>query len=258
MKKLIFSFFLCSGIVHAEALNVSVKNFKFDYHAPSGQGSAAEFSYGAETHKDVTVSVDKLETSFKFQVTGIEASDYEFKNAPAFLTSAETMSVAGLTVALDQSFALSLGSGVFASPKNTLELNGLNVTCNRGAEDEPLDQLFSGCSQNMIFKSSKFTSEGMEEALSAVMAEAIKVTSVDLKVSSGKYNLSADVKASVSGKVKSTGSLSYDATKSVLTLKITEVKFSILNITSKVFDELEKKESEKFKVSRPYVYITVK
>lgn len=258
MKKLLLSFALCSGIVYAEAPSVSVKNFSFDYHSPSGQGTAIEFSLGAETHQNVAVGVEKEQSTFKFHVSGLETSDYEFKNAPDFLTEAESISIRNLSVNFDKTFVMSLASGVFDSPKSSLNLEGLSVSCNKGSESNAIDQMLSGCAQSMSFKTTKFSSESIEEALTQVMAEAIKINGVDLKVASGKYNLSAEVKASVSGKVKSNGSLSYDATRSLLTVKISEVKFSIFNITGKVFDELKKKESDKFKVKEPYVYITVK
>jgi hypothetical protein len=119
----------------------------------------------------------------------------------------------------------------------------------------------------MTLKSSKFQSQEAEESLAAVLSETISkaisgsdvtVNSVDLKTNAGKYDLSADVKAQVSGKVKSNGNMSYDPASGKLTLKISEVKFSILNITGKVFDELKKNESDKLKVKEPYVYYTIK
>jgi hypothetical protein len=258
MKKLILSLILCSGFVQAQTPSVSVRNFSFEYHSPSGQGTAAEFTLGSDIHQNVAVAVEKSESNFKFHVSGLETSDYEFKNAPKFLTDAESISISNLSVAFDKTLNIGLSSGLFSSPDSSLHLEGLSVNCNKGSTEDVVDQLISGCTQSMVFKTSKFTSESIEEALTEVMAEAIKINGVDLKVNAGKYNLSAEVKASVSGKVKSNGSMSYDASKSLLTLKISEVKFSIFNITGKVFDELKKKESDKFKVNEPYVYITVK
>ena len=86
----------------------------------------------------------------------------------------------------------------------------------------------------------------------------VGVSALDLKTNAGKYDLSAEVKAQVSGKVKSNGNMSYDASAGKLTLKISEVKFGFLNITGKVFDELKKQQSETLKVNEPYVYYSLK
>jgi len=50
----------------------------------------------------------------------------------------------------------------------------------------------------------------------------------------------------------------YEAAAKKITVKVSEVKFSYLDVTSQVFDELKKQESESVKVSKPYIYITIK
>lgn len=262
MKKLLFSFVLFSSFVHAGSMNVLVRNFNFTYSDPHGTGTAESFTRSQTKSSAVQVDVNKFDTTFKLSVSGSENHEFELENAPSFMTEADTMSVSGFNLNYDQKLTLSLGSGRFNSEKNNLKLDNLSVDCDKVQGEEIMDQLISGCLQRMNFKSSKFSSqvieESLEKALSDIQGEEVTVNSVDLKFSTGKYSLSADVKASVSGKVKSNGTATYDVEKGILTLKISEVKFSILNITSKVFDELEKKETEKFVVSKPYVYISIK
>lgn len=267
MKSLLCGFVLLSGVAHADALNVNVKNFNFTYKNPHGEGIAASFSRSQLINTEAQVIVDKVDKNFKLQVTGAETQEFEFKDAPAFMTEADTMTVNGFNLDLSQKLTLSLASGRFNSPEDSLKLDGLSLDCNRDAvQAEVMDQLISGCIQRMSFKSSKFSSAAVETAFVQVLSEAfasalkadIGVNSLDLKTNSGKYDLSADVKAQVSGKVKSNGNMSYDPASGKLTVKISEVKFGFLNITGKVFDELKKNESEKLKVKEPHVYYTVK
>lgn len=267
MKSLLCGFILLSGMAHADALNVNVKNFNFTYTAPHGEGTASSFSRSAFINNEAHVSVDKVDKDFKLQVSGAENQEFEFKNAPSFMTEAQTMTVSGFKLDLSQKLTLSLGAGRFNSPEDSLKLDGLNLDCNRDSTHaEVMDQLISGCIQKMSFKSSKFSSASVDSAFVDVLSEAfasalkadLGVNSVDIKTNGGKYDLSAEVKAQISGKVKSNGIMSYDAATGKLTVKISEVKFGILSITGKVFDELKKNESDKLKVKEPYVYYTIK
>lgn len=259
---------LSTSVVCAESLNINVKSFNFTYTNPHGEGTAASFSRSQFIDEELKVNVDKIDKDFKLSVSGAETQEFEFKDAPSFMTDADTMSVSNFNLSLAEKLNLTLGAGRFNSPENSLKLDGLNLDCSRDvSQAEVMDQLISGCIQKMSLKSSKFQSQGAEETLAAVLSETISkaingsdvtVNSVDLKTNAGKYDLSADVKAQVSGKVKSNGNMAYDPANGKLTLKISEVKFSILNITGKVFEELKKKESDKLKVKEPYVYYTVK
>ena len=251
----------------AETLNVSVKNFNFTYTNPYGQGTAASFSRSSLINEELSVSVDKIDKDFRLSFSGAETQEFELKNAPAFMTEAQTMSVSGFNLNFAERLNLSLAAGRFNSTDSALKLDGLNLDCSRDqAQSEVMDQLINGCIQKMTFKSSKFQSQDVEEALVNVLSEAVSksinsnvtVNSVDLKTNSGKYDLSADVKAQVSGKVKSNGNMSYEPANGKLTLKISEVKFSILDITGKVFDELKKQQSDKLQVKEPYVYYSIK
>ena len=193
----------------------------------------------------------------------------EFKNAPSLMTEAETMSIAGFNLNISEQVELSLTSGQFTSKNDLLKLDGLNLSCQRQTEaKEILDQFILGCIQKLNFKVGKYSSKEVLNSFQTILEEAvgvnhveksnISVSSVALKANAGKYELSADVKAQVSGKVTSKGNFSYDSTNGVIAVKISEVKVAFLNITSKVFDELKKNENEKLRVKEPYVYLSIK
>jgi hypothetical protein len=88
--------------------------------------------------------------------------------------------------------------------------------------------------------------------------EDVEVSSFDLRINGKRFDLSTDIRAQISGKVKASGQISYNSTQGLIVVKITEVKFGFLNITSMVFDELKKNESPRLKVREPYIYYQLK
>lgn len=266
MKTIIFALAVLSPAAFAQVNNVTIRDFNFRYTNPHGEGAATFFSRSL-VGEEVKVSVDKVDKDFHLVASGSENQEFTFKDAPSFMVDAETMDVAGFNLNFTDKLTLSLANGNFNSKDDSLKLSGLNLDCNRAAASkEVMDQLINGCIQRMALKSSKFSSQSLDAGLLNTMEEAMKtvvkgdlgINSLDLKTTNGKYDLSAEVKSQISGKVKSNGDMSYDETAGKLTLKIKEVKFGILNITGKVFDELKKNESEKLKVKEPYVYYSVK
>lgn len=264
MKKLLFALVLCVDVAMAGPLAVNVKNFNFNYTNPHGEGSANSFSRNQIADQAVFVQVDKVFESFVLNVSGAETQEFVLENAPSFMIDAETMSVQGFNLGLNQQLMMTMTAGRFDSRSDSLKLDGLSLDCQRDSNRaEVMDQLIAGCLQKLNLRTSKFSSQASEEVLfqalgMAAPKAAIGVNGLDVKISAGKYSLSADVKADVSGKVRSSGTMSYDQASGVMTIKISEVKFSFLNITGKVFEELKKQESEKLKVKQPYVYLQLK
>lgn len=266
MKKL-----LCVLVVFADlalaapvVTNVTVKDFNFTYTNPNGTGTAASFERSQLIDQKITVQVQKVATDFVLNVSGAENQEFVLENAPSFMTEADTMKVSGFNLDFSQQLKMSLASANFKSYSDSLSLSGVTLDCARNTvQGEIMDQIISGCFKNMSFKSTQFSSQNYAEALMSALVDkavqgSIGVSALDFKITNGNYSLNANVKAEVSGKVRSSGNMSYDQNTGLITLKISEVKFSILNVTGKVFDELKKMESDNLKVNRPYVYIKVK
>jgi hypothetical protein len=273
MKRIFITLLCFSSLAFGQT--ASVTGFDFNYRSPFGAGKAQNFSMSAEElFSAVEIQVEKIDQDFSFKVSGGQMGEYLFKGAPSFMTNAETMNVKNLNLDLSDRASVSVDHADFISPDDKLVLSRFTLDCVRHQQlPEVMDQLISGCVQKMHLKSSKFSSSGQEEDsfaahFSEAVVEALQdgksslsgvgVSSLELKVNAGRYELAAEVKADVSGKVRSLGTLAYNAQEKILTIRINEVKFSILNVTSKVFDELKKKESDKMRVRPPYVYLTLK
>jgi hypothetical protein len=268
MKRIFIALLCLPTMAFSQNFKADVKNFNFNYKIPLGEGVASSFSMESfEARQEVRVAIEKLNEEFFIKVSGAEEGEFNFKNPPAFIKDAESMTIRGFNLSFQNALSINLNQADFVSPDNALHLQNFSLGCQRNLVLEDLmDQVISGCTQGMNLKSSRFSSS--EEALSKAIVQVVEkevgpmsgigVNSLDMRVSGGRYDLSAEIKAQISGKIKSKGELSYDAAKKELRVKISSVKYGFFNITSKVFDELEKKESEKMKVSKPYVYFKLK
>jgi hypothetical protein len=262
MKKFFFSLAFFSFMAQAEVHSLYVSNLNFDYVNPQGRGSADTFGSSLNEGARLDLLVDRVDRDFRLTIQGNREEMFEFKNAPDFMVDAETMSVNQFNLNWADRLNLSLSSGRFDSREDGLKLDGLSLDCIRAEEESNvLDQLVQGCVQNLSFKLSKFTSSGnyiFFEELSDSRGGDLQVNSLDFKIRSRKFDLTADVRAQVSGKVKASGQISYDSQRGQLTIKISEVKFGFLNITSKVFDELKKNQNDRMTVKEPYIYYLLK
>ena len=274
MKLLLVGLFLIGPVVYAKNINVQVKNFSFKYDDPKGSGSASAFTLSEIQSLDgVNVAVEKLDEVFKISVSGSENEEMELKDAPSFVKDAKHMDIDNFNLDLGSKASLSMTEGNFNSPESDLMMKGFSLDCARDqAQVDVMDQVLSGCMKKMTVRSSDFISESkktkhnslsiisdsIQNVIKATSRGETRVKSLKLNVADGGYDLAADVKADVSGRVTSEGDMSYNPANGKLTVKISQVKFSILNITSKVFEELKKKQTDKLKVKQPYVYITLK
>lgn len=268
MKAFIVSMILFQGVAFAEITNVDIKKFNFNYSAPRGEGSADAFSYSRGGRAAQSVVVDKVGEEFNVKLTGVEEQEFTFKDAPSMVMDAQTMRIVNLNFALNSTLKFTMDQGKFVSTSENVDLKGFSLACNRIASNpDVLDQLITGCVQKMTLSSSQVETQGLAAAQAFVSAlddtfeparDSVSVKNISFKSAAGKFELSADVRAQISGTAKGKGTLSYDLATKKLTIKVNEVKFGILNVTSQVFDQLKQNETENMKVQRPYIYLTIK
>lgn len=256
MKTLIFAGLLLPLTGFGQT--ATVKDFNFSYTSPLGEGAASHFEWSGSAEKgEVRVFAEKNALDqFHLKVSGSQEAEFDYKEAPEFLTSAENVSISDFNLSYTSALEVTLGTASFSSSKNDFQLKNFSLNCSRGSGAELMDEAISGCLKMLRAKSSKFTSQGVVELQEALGGATI--SDLNLKISNGKYDLAAEIKAQVSGKLKSTGQASYDATSKTLTIKISEVKLSYFDVTGEVFSMLKEKESEKMKVKKPYVYLSLK
>lgn len=259
---------MLTSSVWAQVASVEVTNFNFKYQAPLGEGFADHFSYAQKTNQAQKVLVEKVAEDFKITLNGVENQEFTFSNPPSLLADAENIKLEGFNFSLGQRLGLVIKNGVFESTEKEVSLSGFNLSCDRlMGSAEVAEQLITGCIQKMNFQTGAFSTngEGIESALMKAVDEkfdstkaATTIKNVKFKIAAGKFDLSADIKAQISGSAKGSGTVKYDSAAKMITIKVSEIKFSILDVTSQVFAELKKQESSNVKVKQPYIYVTVK
>ena len=270
MKKIIFILGLCSVNAIATVPNFDIQGFNFLYNDPHGTGTASSFSYGTAKVDDdgLKVDVEKNVQDFNIHVTGAETRDFQLKNAPKFMVEAQTMDLRNFSANSATRVAINLDYARFISAQDSLELKNFSISCDKALASAE-GEFIQGCIQKMNLKSSSFSSSSTSETKSAItvfsdsliratQSKSLTIKAIDLKSVNGKFDVVADIKAQISGTAKGNGNLSYNEVTKILTVKISDVKFGILNVTSQVFDELKKQESATLKVSKPYVYYQLK
>jgi len=267
--KIFLLFTLASSLSFAQVSQVDIKNFNFNYEAPLGEGFADSFSYQKKVNNLQKVYVEKFSDVFKIKLEGVENQEMEFKNAPSFIQEAENINLNTFNFTLGEKISLGLVQGRFISSQDDFNLKNVNLFCDRSTGSELLlEQALIGCIQKMTFKISSFSStpqKGIDyaifEALNSALetnATALSLKNVDLKINSGKFQLGADIKAQISGTASANGTVKYETTEKKIIVKVSEVKFGFLDLTSKVFEELKKQESDSLKINRPYITILMK
>lgn len=268
MKTLILSL-LITTTTWAQVSQVNVKNFNFNYQAPQGDGTAETFSYQQKVDEAQKVHVEKIGEDFKILLEGVENRELTLKNAPDLIKDAQEMKLSAFNLSLAETATLSMTSAFFNSPDKSIDLKNFNLACDRVSTfPEVMDQVISGCIQKMSLKTSGLSTDGesgLDQAFMKAIDErhdemlgGVSIKNLNFKVTAGKFELSADIKAQISGTAKGSGTIKYEAGAKKLTVKISEVKFGFLDVTSKIFDELKKQENATLKVNRPYVYLTLK
>lgn len=268
MKRTLLIGLLVTTHALAQDVRVKIEDFSFNYNDPAGSGEATLFQHNQKTLEGVQVGVEKIGEAMNFKVTGSENHEFNLEKAPDVVMKAKTMTVDDLDLTYEDSLSFSLIEGEFVGD-DELHLKNFTLNCNKDlTQTAAEDQLIFGCLQKMAVKSQSFSQSAVEEGMVSAFTEAMKsvagsrgdltIKSLDFKINNGKFELGAEIKAQLSGKAKSHGDMSYDPATGIMTIKISEVKFGILGVTGKVFDELKKNENDRMKVKQPNVYYKIK
>jgi hypothetical protein len=267
-RTLLIGFIMSSQLAMAQDVRVKVEDFSFHYTDPAGTGEATFFEHNQKSLEGVRVEVEKIGEAMNFKVSGSEEHVFKLEKAPDVVMKAKTMTVDDLDLRYEDNLSLSILEGEFIGD-DELKLKNFALNCNKDLTQSAADnQLVFGCLQKMSVKSASFSQTAVEEGMVNAFTKALgavagargnlSIQSLDFKITNGKYDLAADVKAQISGRARSNGNMSYDPTTGVMTIRISEVKFGILSVTGMVFDELKKNENDRMKVKQPNVFYQLK
>jgi len=264
-------YFLGMGLLFSASISAAqleIKNFSFNYQDPQGQGVAENFDYRLKKMLAPSeIAVEKVDNKFIFKSSGTINQEFVLSNAPDIMLDAHNMLVKKLNLYVNSKLDFSLDSASFNSSDDHLQLSRMTLICSRDMKETKVeDQVLQGCISQLKLATSNLSSKSLviNQMISSLIESSpipkrpdVNIENLDLRIASGRYELSAMVKAQISGRLKSHGNVSYESSKKLMAIKISEVKFTFLDITDEVFDELKKNESERMKVKKPFIYLNL-
>ncbi len=256
MKRIFTLSLLLSSSLAWSISFVKVKNFNFNYANGLGIGQAASFDV---VKNQSQIKVTKVGTDLEFSSPLLD-DNIVWKDAPAMILDSK-VDVKGFNLDLDKKVITSLTSALFTSDSR-MSLQGLTADCLRKAASDVFEEVIAGCLSEGNLKVASFDSQSLNEFVSLIADEIdlknVTVKSLNLNVKNKAFTMSLSTKIGVNGTIRARGTTDVDYQNKKAVIKVDEVKFGILNITSKFFAEIEKMKSESVEVRRPYIYLTYK
>ena len=150
-----------------------------------------------------------------------------------------------------------------------LSLNGLSGNCslNREHSDNYGLQLLDACLTNGSFSVSSLISNELSKVYNLLIdipgligtnATAITMKNANFSVKKNSFTFKGKVNLGISANITIEGKSNYEIDENRVTIRIDKAKASFINIKKKLFEELEKSETETLRVESPYIYIYLK
>jgi len=244
---------------------VLIKNLNVSYL--DGQGGGLADLFDVVTINSMSTPNMRVELSIFQQADGFlfNYGDDEFfwERPPAFLFDIKKMDMSGLNLDMSEKkvgFNFSRFQGVREAERMNIER--LKTNCVLYPIDNLKDQLLESCLKNgsIRVKVGEFT-KNVKTMLSKVLfdqeiiSDDVKVEDLGVDIKNHRFKMWADISASMSASVKIEGQTHYLKESNQVRIRIDKAKASFFNIKDRLFKELKRKESENFKVSKPYLYL---
>jgi hypothetical protein len=248
---LLFSLIFFTSCKFEDNYLMEMKQLDFDYKVDTGTG-VMEFSYapkeesGSPRLSIMNFRVEKQNTSLKIMLPGIT---YVMKDAPQSLLEAEDIILSDINVKTDTlDTSVQLGQLYQRGKSSDMLIEDLKATCKgKDTATDITERFIHNCLkylQGNLYKFEDGTSD-------------LKIMHGDLSVRNGRLRLNAKIFTDINGKVKLEGHADYDDNSDVLRIRVDKAKFGIISLKKRLFKELQKQQSDSFKVRNPYIYITL-
>ncbi|MFA5584511.1 MAG: hypothetical protein WDA09_09885 [Bacteriovoracaceae bacterium] len=248
------SLFLTSSLAWSVS-SVKVQNFNFNYVDGSGVGTASAFEI---ITSQAQVFVNRVGTDLEFTSPLLEES-VTWKDAPSLILDSK-VTVNGFNLNVDKDLVATLANAQFDS-ESKMSIQNASAQCARSQGIDVFEQLIAGCLQKGSVKFASFESRSLDSFISLlrdeVETESTQIRSLNLTFDKKNFNLTANAKFGINGTLRAKGNADVDYQNKKAVIRVTEVKFGILNITGKFFSEIEKKNIKGMEVRRPYIYFTL-
>ena len=238
--KILITILSVTSIAFAQVPTTSVNNFNLSYNDPSGVAGANHLivpGYSFENSPNFTV--ENQSGNFILE-TANESLTVE--NVPEQIIELEKLTVENLNLETNSyKIFLSVDKLTGNNLDANIDVRSLSIDCKyKHLSEDIQDEVLNSCvNNNGRIKIEKFANDGKDV-----------VNDADLNFNSNKLNFR--VKAA-GFNIKGSGKAYY--TQGLLRIKIESAKVGILNVKGKMFDELEKVQSPRVRVSNPWIEI---
>lgn len=266
MKKLIISALaLCAVSTSADFNKINISSFTGNYKKPDGSATATELNIPKNMSSEINIELKGVENGYLLQYG---ENEYHFENPPAFIDNIESANWRNINYStISTTMKTSVESFKSDIAGSYTDLRGFSGSCkfNRDHNDQYGLQILDACLTNSSFKISYLQSVKlalMQEifievpGLQGVLSNQTILKNASISISSNSFSFSGKVDMGMSANVKISGTSELESDR--VKIKIDKAKASFFNIKNKLFDELEKSETEKFRVQNPYIYIYLK
>jgi hypothetical protein len=238
--KILITILSVTSIAFAQVPTTSVNNFNLNYNDPSGVAAANHLivpGYSFENSPKFTV-----ENQAGNFILETENESLTIENIPEQIIELEKLTVENLNLETNNSkIFLSVDTLTGNNLDANIDVRALSIDCKyKHLSEDVKDEVLNSCVNNIgRIKIDKFANDGKDV-----------VNNADLDFNNNKLNFR--VKAA-GFNIKGSGKAYY--TPGLLRIKIEKAKVGILNVKSKMFDELEKVQSPRVRVSNPWIEI---
>ena len=268
MRNLIISTMLFAATSSfADFKNVEVSNFTGSYQKPDGTATASRLVVPESITSTINISLKGVEDGYLLEYGD---SEFHLKNPPAFIDDIETANWSNINFKTEaKTMSTSLTNFNSEVKGSRMALKGLSGNCslNRDHTDNYGLQILDACLTNSRFSISSLISNEISKAydllidvpgMIGVNATAVTIKNAKFSSKRNSFTFKGKVNLGISANITIEGKSNYEIDKNRVSVRIDKAKASFINIKKKLFEELEKSETDTLRVESPYIYIYLK
>lgn len=243
------------------AFELSITGFSGQYDAPNGQGTATQFSLPAQDKELISISVEARGEGY---VLTTPEGEWEWSEPSDWVKDLKTASWSNVDVvvgATSQRAAIGSLDGVHEDKR--IVIHNLDASCSGAAE--LIESCLNGTGSIRLRKVQYVSAlrhdtfsdilRALTRALELPTRSDTTVEDLKLDIRSNKFKGEVSIDAGISATVKFEGLVSYSKVEGKTSIRLDKAKALFLDVRGKIFDELEKIQSDTLVVERPWIHI---
>lgn len=264
MKKiLILSLLLCMP-AFASLEQISAENLDLTYHNPSGRGEFEKLKIGVNlTSERFPVTIERREDAFDLITPFV---DFSWLRPAKFVHNMEAIETTKLSASLgkgNEHFVKAEMLMIRPEARGEYKARNLDVKCQGEGKGRIEDRLLSACLnhlelyiKNVVLSPDFILYKVLSEIFPSLDVADYTGELLRLNVNEGKYNLQVYVKYGVRAGVRAHGKMEFQEDGKVFGIKIDQIRFGYLPITSMVMKKLKEEiKSPNIEVAPPWIRI---